>query len=59
MIASTPPDPSGNDCSLISIGGQIEEIEGFLTTEDPRMVALGFDAVLLGAYAVPVSGEPE
>jgi chorismate mutase/prephenate dehydratase len=57
VIASTPPDPSDNDVSLLACGGQVFEIEGFLSLDDPRVAACGDDAVLLGAYAVPISGE--
>jgi len=57
VIAATAPDPSGDDHSLVAIDDKIEEIEGFLAPGDPRLVALGPDAVLLGAYAVPLSGE--
>ena len=57
VIAATAPDPSGNDCSVVAIDATMEEVEGFLTPDDPRLAALGPDAVLLGAYAVPLSGD--
>jgi len=57
VIAAVAPDPSGNDCSLVAIGREIEEIEGFLTPDDQRLAALGPGAILLGAYAVPLTGE--
>jgi len=57
VIAATAPDPSGNDRSLVAIGREIEEIEGFLTPDDPRLKALGTEAILLGAYAVPLAGD--
>ena len=43
--------------SLVACGRQVFEIEGFLSLDDPRVAACGDDAVLLGAYAVPISGE--
>jgi len=62
VIATTAPDPSGNDCSLVAIpgdhGASIEEIDDFLTLDDPRLAALGPGAILLGAYAVPDFGDP-
>lgn len=57
VISDSAPDPSGNDCSLVAIGNSIEEIEAFLAAGDPQLLALGPDAMLLGAYAVPVAGE--
>lgn len=91
VISAAPPDPSGEDRTLLALDLQPEtsrarlgqalgaagleaatvilrrdpgaaralvDVAGFLAEDDPRLAALGPRPTVLGAYAVPVGGDP-